>query len=528
MSSVQQRWWLLGIGLLMAAMQVVLATRQCLWADEIFSLAVGTGHSLEHPAATADAARGDFVQAEHRVAARELQRYLEHDGNKANPIRVLRAVLLSDTSPPLYYLLLYGWTAVLGTSDFVVRLLSVALSITCLPLLASIARRSAGEASVLPTCFLFAISPLGIYYGTEARMYSLLLFCVLATVCTSLLLQQRGGGILLHALWIAASAAGFLTHYFFAFPWLVTTLFLYIRPGSFARKSLVTCSLLVGLLIAPWYLIAAKSFGAWRVTQGWLTLRPRGFSRLRATRNHFVQFFSSSGSGLWTQQRWSAAAAILVFAAVAAVGVWRLRLRMFVGNRLLIWLWFIAACAAPSILDTVQGTFAADSPRYALAALPAAYLLTGICISSLAVRAQIAALALIALAWAPPVGAIYRQRWRNLQPFRQIAGQIAANIGSSDVVLVHSIPSGVLGVARYVGSDRQIASWVGQLHQREVPASLHALTRDRSRIFFVRVHEVAEPAPEETWLREYSEIGWEKRVGAATVAEFRPKTGLTF
>ena len=96
------------------------------------------------------------------------------------PSRVVRAVLLSDTSPPLYYLLLYGWTLVFGTSDVALRLFSTTWSLACLPLLVDVARRIGGRDSVLPACILFALSPLAVYYSTEGRMYSLLWFCVLA------------------------------------------------------------------------------------------------------------------------------------------------------------------------------------------------------------------------------------------------------------------------------------------------------------------------------------------------------------
>ena len=105
--------------------------------DEVSSLAIATGHSLDHPAATADPALGR--------AAEEFTRYLAHDDPPASPARVVRAVLLSDTSPPLYYLLLYGWTLVFGTSDVALRLFSTACSLACLPFLVGIARRTGGR-----------------------------------------------------------------------------------------------------------------------------------------------------------------------------------------------------------------------------------------------------------------------------------------------------------------------------------------------------------------------------------------------
>src|SRR5439155_12750516 len=175
-------WLLLSVFILAALLRIGVAERSALWGDEVFSLAMATGHSLEHPAAVADPARGDFVEPDHPVPAEEFQRYLKHDEPPAGPARVIRAVLLSDTSPPFYYLLLYCWTLIFGTSDIVLRLFSIACSLACLPILAGIARRTGGPGAVLPVCILFAFSPLGIYYSTEGCMYSLLWLCVLATM----------------------------------------------------------------------------------------------------------------------------------------------------------------------------------------------------------------------------------------------------------------------------------------------------------------------------------------------------------
>src|SRR5688572_13214767 len=107
------------VPLLLAAallLRVVLALRPGLWGDEIFSLAMATGHSLEHRAASADPARGDFVQNVGPEAASAYRRYVEHTDPPAGVGEVTRAVFISDTSPPLYYLLLNGWTRLTGTS----------------------------------------------------------------------------------------------------------------------------------------------------------------------------------------------------------------------------------------------------------------------------------------------------------------------------------------------------------------------------------------------------------------------------
>src|ERR1700746_3360887 len=62
---------------LTAVMQITVAGRSGLWADEVFWLAMATGHSLEHPAAATDPTRGDFVEPDHPVKAAEFCRYLK-------------------------------------------------------------------------------------------------------------------------------------------------------------------------------------------------------------------------------------------------------------------------------------------------------------------------------------------------------------------------------------------------------------------------------------------------------------------
>jgi hypothetical protein len=520
----QQMWLLLGVFAVAALVRLGLTGRHSLWADEVFSLAIATGHSLEHPAAAANPALGDFVQPEAPVHAEEFKRYLAHDDPPASPSRVIRAVLLSDTNPPLYYLLLYGWTLVFGTSDVALRLFSTTCSLACLPFLAGIARRTGGSRAVLPSCVLFALSPLAVYYSTEGRMYSLLWLCVLATAWVSLVWRQREGNIALCVAWVGASAAGFLTHYFFVFPWIAMLAFLVIRPGMLDRRRLLASVFLVVLVIAPWYLKAPETLGYWRVTGGWLTLEPR---RLGVTRGSVFDFFSG-GSYLWGHSRKAEIVALALFASVAAAMAWRLRLRMFDGRRLFVWLWLVAAAAGPFAVDLLRGTFTAAYPRYWLTGLPAAYLLAGSGFKCLGGRASATVLLLIVLAWARPLLTIYKNSSRSGPSISKIARTVSSDVSASDLILVHSIPSNVLGVARYANGPAALASWVGQLGTRQVPESLHALTVNRLRILFVRLHELGQPAPEEDWLRANAVVFQEGSMGSARIIDFRPKNSQQF
>lgn len=526
MTKEQQRWLLVALMALMALLQIAIARRQCLWADEIFSLAIATGHSLEQSAVSSQPEMGDFVEPVHPVHADQFRRYLQHDNPPATLGRVVRAALLSDTSPPFYYLLLYGWTLVCGTSDLALRLFSIVWSVASLPLMASIARWTGGRRAVLPGCILFAFSPLALYYSTEGRMYSLLLFLLLATFWLSLRLQIFGGSIGHYLLWIVASAAGLLTHYFFLFPWLALLVYLTAKPGRFERRWLLGCILLSVAAVLPWYWLLPDSLGRWRITQDWLNRRPPGFHRLRGLANQTLQFFSTNGYGLWSSSRWSARAALLLFAGIAGWMVVRARLEIFRGPRLLLWLWFAAACLAPSFVDLLRHTYMANVPRYALAALPAAYLLVAVGLSYLGGRLRFLLLTLVLLTWVPPVCNTYRERSRVWEPFREAAQGAGGN--ALTLILVHSIPSGVLGIARYANGADLIASWVGQLGTRTVPASLAELIAGHTEVCLIKLHDVGQPAPEEDWLRKHGQILKEKHIGKASIVRFRPKGMVSF
>ena len=218
---------LVGMGLRIAA-----ALRPGLWADEIFSLAMATGHSLEHPAAVADAARGDFVEGREPRPAAELRQYAEHDARPAGIGRVVRAVLLSDTSPPAYYVLLNWWTRAFGTGDAALRLFSVWCSMLALPLVWLLGRKLGGTRAAWAAALLFAFSPVAIDYSVEGRMYALLWPLTLGLGCLTLRLSQPGAPWAAVG-WVAVGAVALLTHYFFAFVWLACVAWLgwSSRPG---------------------------------------------------------------------------------------------------------------------------------------------------------------------------------------------------------------------------------------------------------------------------------------------------------
>jgi mannosyltransferase len=102
------------------------------------------------------------------------------------------AALRHDGAPPLYYLMLHFWTGIFGGGDIAVRALSGVLSVATLPVAWLAGRRVARVAAAFghvekssthragtAALLLFATSPYAIRYGSEARMYSLVVLLVL-------------------------------------------------------------------------------------------------------------------------------------------------------------------------------------------------------------------------------------------------------------------------------------------------------------------------------------------------------------
>jgi len=94
-------------------------------------------------------------------------------------IDMLALVVLSDTHPPLYYLLLKLWMS-LGDGEAHVRLLSALFSIAAIPVMYNLAAHLYGDRRVgLIAAAILAVSPFQVWYAQEARMYAMLTFLVL-------------------------------------------------------------------------------------------------------------------------------------------------------------------------------------------------------------------------------------------------------------------------------------------------------------------------------------------------------------
>jgi mannosyltransferase len=96
------------------------------------------------------------------------------------PVGDIPSALRHDGHPPLYYFLLHGWMALWGEGDTAVRSLSGVFAVLALPLAWFAGRRVGGRITAWAFVALLSLSPFAIRYGTETRMYSLVMLLVLA------------------------------------------------------------------------------------------------------------------------------------------------------------------------------------------------------------------------------------------------------------------------------------------------------------------------------------------------------------
>ena len=175
----------------------------------------------------------------------------------AKPLGDLIADLRRDGHPPLYFLLLKGWTALFGRGEVALRSLSLLFSCATLILLLATARRLFGRAAALFAGLFFVLSPVEIFHASEGRMYALLPLLALCAMALACEITTRAGTISWrHVLLLLATLiAALYTHNYGLFlPAAVALLALWVlvqgeKRGARARR---IAALLLGVAIVAY------------------------------------------------------------------------------------------------------------------------------------------------------------------------------------------------------------------------------------------------------------------------------------
>jgi 4-amino-4-deoxy-L-arabinose transferase-like glycosyltransferase len=101
------------------------------------------------------------------------------------PVHVLRpslgatlhAIVHTENTPPLWYVLEWAVTRALGTGAVALRLLSALAGVALVAVAWAIAHALAGRRAAIAAAALVAVNPLFVWYSQEARAYSLFALC---------------------------------------------------------------------------------------------------------------------------------------------------------------------------------------------------------------------------------------------------------------------------------------------------------------------------------------------------------------
>ena len=165
--------------------------------------------------------------------------------------------LRHDGHPPLYYLLLHYWTQVFGTGDVAVRALSGVISAATLPVAWLAGRRRGGPLLGWVAVGVLATSTFAVRYGSETRMYSLVVLLVLLGYLLLDDVVRRGRDNLIRLVGVGLVAGLLLlTHYWSMFlvaSVVLVCLWARVRHGNRpAFRALVAIVVGSVVMFGPW------------------------------------------------------------------------------------------------------------------------------------------------------------------------------------------------------------------------------------------------------------------------------------
>ena len=136
----------------------------------------------------------------------------------------------SESTPYLYYVLLWPWAKVFGYGEAALRSLSALYGVGTVAAIWAGARVLVSRPAALVAGALAAVNPFLIWYSQEARAYALLaLLCAVSFWLFALALRRPSGRA--YAGWAVASALALATHYFAGFVILPEAIALAVLGG---------------------------------------------------------------------------------------------------------------------------------------------------------------------------------------------------------------------------------------------------------------------------------------------------------
>src|SRR3989344_3049490 len=212
MTKLQGSWKILAIVFLLAFTFRLISIDQSLWLDE------------------ASTARADSTHSFSEIV------------NKFSP---------HDFHPPLYYLTLKVWTAIVGVSEPALRFPSVVFSLLTGWVVYLIGKELKNKKTGLYAAIFFLFNPLIVYYSQEARMYMMVTFLLTSLLyyllrCSNTKNKIKKKDMVLVNILMVLSM---LTFYGSAFFILAFYIFTWRKKATFQQVSVYLPGFIIGLLL---------------------------------------------------------------------------------------------------------------------------------------------------------------------------------------------------------------------------------------------------------------------------------------
>ena len=173
----------------------------------------------------------------------------------------------TDNHPPLHDIVMWLQIRLVGDSELALRLPSIVIGAATVPVLYLLGRELYGRRTGLIAAGLFAISPVGVWYGQEARMYAIFMFLAAVSTLAQVRALRRGA----RRDWVLFTLAAALLVYtqYFAVFFVGTQHLVFLievirrRRGNDPRPLLKPWLMSLGvqaLLVAPLVPFAAHQF----------------------------------------------------------------------------------------------------------------------------------------------------------------------------------------------------------------------------------------------------------------------------
>jgi mannosyltransferase len=202
----------------------------------------------------------------------------------------LRAMVHTENTPPLWYVLVWAVSRVLGTGAIALRSLSATAGLATVLVAWGIGRELAGRRVAIVLAGLVAVNPLFVWYSQEARAYSLFVFLSALAMLCFLRAEHEPSPRRLAAFAVSGSLA-LLSHYFAVFLLIPMVLWLLRRPQRLrATLPAAGAIAIVGLALLP--LISAQGGHGTQWIGDWALS-----SRLQAIPQYYLTGYYGSALG---------------------------------------------------------------------------------------------------------------------------------------------------------------------------------------------------------------------------------------